>query len=880
MIARLKVDSSEYDSKIKRAAQGIQHMADACHRAGGMLNVLEDENREFIKGLGNMETVSKSARGKIAELTTAFTDLKSVYNSMSAAEKSGEVGRELNKQLEIMKGRILDGKRELRDIGKELEGSNSRFGKFGSLVDGLGQKMGLNVNLTEMLTSKASLMAAGIGAATTAVVAATKAWAEYNSELAKQQQITTVTTGLNGGDADQMTAAARAISKVYGADFREVINAANTLMTQFGKTGDESIQLIRDGMQGMIMGDGGKLLSMIQQYAPAFRDAGIEASQLIAIIQNSEGGIFSAENMNAIVMGIKNIRLMTNATSDALTKIGIDGQKMSEQLRNGTLTIFDALGKVAKAIENTNSSSQEAGQVMQQVFGRQGAMAGTKLGEAIATLNTNLDETKRQTGEVGEGYDELTGAVYRFETALQKTFGFKGWEEMESFIKTDFYNTLSDVIEVAGRLYQTFWSTNDILDEIGKNTAFENMLAGIIAITQPLVTVALLIKQIRDGYNQAHAPNDWMGGAQTGGISVKPEGTYTETRVGGVLTQATRNGKDVTSEILEYYNNLHKPKKTPKGAGRGGGSQELDVMAANSKMITELSKQAITATDEERVAIREKIKALQDQNKEYQYYIDLVTGKIKQQEPIESGQGIGLGTVDDISKELSKPLDVSAIKTPLQSLEEELKNLIELQKLAWSPEQFQAYQAMIEKVQGEIGDFKGIGKEGKETEKSWGNAASAIQSVGSAMSQIEDPAAKVMGTIAQAIATIALTYAKSLEGTFTPWDWIAGAAAGLAQMTAVISAIHSTTGYAQGGMIKGNSYSGDNIGGLVDGSQFVGLNAGEVVLNASQQSMLAQNLQGNGGGMHVVGEIQGEKIVLVANRFLRRSGQGELVTWK
>ena len=95
MIARLKVESSEYDSKIKRAAQGIQHLVEACHNAGGVLNVLEDENREFIKSLGSMETVSKSARGKIAELTAAFTDLKSVYNSLSQEEKNGEVGKEL-----------------------------------------------------------------------------------------------------------------------------------------------------------------------------------------------------------------------------------------------------------------------------------------------------------------------------------------------------------------------------------------------------------------------------------------------------------------------------------------------------------------------------------------------------------------------------------------------------------------------------------------------------------------------------------------------------------------------------------------------------------------------------------------------------------------
>ena len=100
-------------------------------------------------------------------------------------------------------------------------------------------------------------------------------------------------------------------------------------------------------------------------------------------------------------------------------------------------------------------------------------------------------------------------------------------------------------------------------------------------------------------------------------------------------------------------------------------------------------------------------------------------------------------------------------------------------------------------------------------------------------------------------------------------------------MASTISAIHSSTGYAQGGLIKGNSYSGDNIGGIVDGSQFVGLNAGEVVLNASQQSMVANNLQNSGGGrIEVVGRLRGEDIVLMADRWGRRTGKGELLFGK
>jgi hypothetical protein len=97
-------------------------------------------------------------------------------------------------------------------------------------------------------------------------------------------------------------------------------------------------------------------------------------------------------------------------------------------------------------------------------------------------------------------------------------------------------------------------------------------------------------------------------------------------------------------------------------------------------------------------------------------------------------------------------------------------------------------------------------------------------------------------------------------------------------MISTISAIHSATGYAEGGMIKGNSYSGDRIGGLVDGSQLVGLNAGEIVLNKSQQATLAQNLQGSGlSALNLTATIKGEQIRLALNNNGRRTGRGEYV---
>ena len=175
-------------------------------------------------------------------------------------------------------------------------------------------------------------------------------------------------------------------------------------------------------------------------------------------------------------------------------------------------------------------------------------------------------------------------------------------------------------------------------------------------------------------------------------------------------------------------------------------------------------------------------------------------------------------------------------------------------------------------------NVQGIANDGKVVKGSFSDAASSVGSLGAALAGLDDPAAKIAGVIAQSIANVALAFSNSQlkDGeTGNVWYWIAAVAAGAAAMVATIATIHSATGYAQGGIVKGNSYSGDNIYGGPDAM----VNAGELVLTKAQQNTLAQNLQNNGGGMRVVGEIRGESIVLVANRYFKRTGQGEIVTW-
>ena len=808
-VLELAVGTGKWDAGLKKAQQSLNNFTQA---QGGLQQALEKENAkmtEFVKMIGKMDSTAKTAKGQMNDYKSTIEQLTMQYNRMTDAQKK-TIGQEWQKSIENLREKYKAVNDEVKDINKSL--GDGKFGQFGNLIDSFGHRMGVTGNLTELLTSKTALMTAGIGAAAAAIGKSTEAWVKYNAELAKQDQITTVTTGLKGDDADRMTDKMRALSDTYKVEFREAINAANTLMSQFGESGDSAIQLIKDGMQGMIQGDGGKLLSMIQQYAPAFRDAGVSASQLVAVIQNSEGGIFTDQNMQAIVMGIKNIRLMTKGTSDALAQLGIDGQKMSEQMSNGTLTVFDALKKVATELQTVDSNSKTAGEVMQTVFGRQGAMAGTNLAKAIESLNTNLEETKKQTGEVGEAFADLQEANEKLNVAIREAFSYDGWEQMATGIKAKLVTALAEVVGWLGKIREML---------TGENTVGWNITPkpGVVNVADD--------PNVDDHGNYIRKPTN-NSGMQVNPAPPKPTVIFPPKTT--LKTGSSSTVKLPTASDFEKFNT-----KTILGADALKGSDDANFLSPYLMMLDE---------------IKEKILDIQD------------TDWTK--------------TFGGVSDEYL---------SPLQRMNKELAIMKANLESAPSTEAYQAGLQAIADKEKEIANFKGIdlSKDAKSTAKSFQEAAGAISQVGNALNSIEDPTAKILGIIAQAIASVAAGAGQAVaakDTTSSGWAWIGAAAAITASMVAMISQIHSATGYAQGGIVDGRgggfvggtAYSGDNIGN-------VRLDSGELVLNRAQQSNLANALQSNPmGRMQLSAVVTGEQIRLVLNNNGRRTGRGEYVT--
>ena len=184
-------------------------------------------------------------------------------------------------------------------------------------------------------------------------------------------------------------------------------------------------------------------------------------------------------------------------------------------------------------------------------------------------------------------------------------------------------------------------------------------------------------------------------------------------------------------------------------------------------------------------------------------------------------------------------------------------------------------QKRLKPVEIKMSASKSLVADGEKLVSAYTAAANAVSSVGSALQGIEDPGAKVAGIIAQAIANIALSFAGSLKGTFTPWDWIAAAAAGTATMVSTIAAIKSATAgsYEEGGIVPGNSYHGDHL--------LAAVNSQELILSKAQSDNIASLLvagENGGGGGSSRPYVSGEQIYLGMTNYLRRSGRGEIVT--
>ena len=736
-ILRLKVESSEYDAKLKKAAEGIRHLAEVAHKGEGELTGLEKAELDFIKALGEMETKSRTAAGQVRELENTYKELKVVYDQLNDVEKADEGGKALAASLEQLKQRAQEAKVQLDNASKSLQQNEDAAKQDSSILDALAQKFTINIDALKLFDVGLKAVGGALNVAKDAFFASEANVDEWGRTVeASKSLYQGFLTALNTGDISG-----------YLSRIDDIVSAARTAYNELDRLG--TMKTIQAPKMSAQQTENERIRMMIQ------------TGRYISPVDGRKNTVFNGREMQ---------------NGDKLTAGQI--RALEKQLQNGMQKVVTLVGNEVK----------QTGKAIDAVYNRQAKELGLSLKEFQKGTSSMAEFDKRMAG-----YDQYQKWRSEHTTIDQGT----GREIVERGNPYEQYAKWG-AFRVDGDRY------NDLVRLIQQRDQQSGQAYGMQS-------------QIYRTMNRAE------------GFTVSK-----------LMKGDTGSGKDKTQKQnqTEIQENQKKINELTQ--------QFVDIQSGAAKAGKPLTEEQEKQTAE----IQKQIELLKGRNELLGMWAEMAEGKLTKNDVLSNTPST-LISQKDIKE---KTTDVSIPAGGLQLDDKAMK----------------AVQKNIDKQK------KDVGKIGDE----WSGVASAIGAVGNAMAGIEDPAAKILGIVAQAIATVALGFAQATakDSKLGVFGWIAAIAAGTATMISTISAIHSATGYANGGMIKGNSYSGDNLMAQGPSGELIGLNAGEIVLNRAQTANVASALQGNGmEGLNLTATIRGEQIRLALNNNGRRTGRGEYV---
>lgn len=382
----------------------------------------------------------------MSQLKKQARELQTALNNTSKAANPKEY-EQLASQLRSVTGRMSELRRDAsglsESMGKESTGIMGKFeGMFSSISGGWTKLVGV---------------ATAAVASISAVVEGAKWFYNYNMEVEEAQRLTREFFNIQGDELVHSQSQISALAKQFGKDYKEVLGTVELLTNQFGISISEAINAIEDGLQaGADLN--GTFLSQIQQYGPAFSDAGGAVKDLVASITQTRSGIFNEAGMGLIQTATNRIRTMSTATQGALNSIGISSKQLEADLISGKTSILEAIKMISGKIKELPENSMQVGQVMKAVFGKTASNEGLKLVKTLADMSTNMDELKGVTGEYGELQREEVEAQAELNEKMSKFFGLgeNGFDELTMKAKIFGVKALSKIIDYTVKIINYF----------------------------------------------------------------------------------------------------------------------------------------------------------------------------------------------------------------------------------------------------------------------------------------------------------------------------------------------------------------------------------------------------------------------------------------
>lgn len=544
-------DIAKVTARLNRSQEGSYNRLAAMYKINMMhLNTMSREMRENTAAGKKLEAETRAIYEEMKRLQAATgAHQLNVGNYREAGDAVAEYGEKLKATLGLN-----------NNFGEALLALGRNSSEAKSALEGLkGGFAALGKTMITLAMNPVFLAIAGVAAAG----AAFKWWYDYNSGLVEATRLTQQFTQLSGSALKDLRDEIIGISDSFSTDFRETLQATNSVAKQFGISYEQAADVIHKGFVAGANANG-EFIDTLKEYPAYFKEAGISASDFVAIIAKSnQEGIFSDKGVDAIKEGNLRLREMTTATASALEGIGISSKKVQEDLQSGAKTTWQVMQEVSQKLSELPESSSKVGTAIADIFGGPGEDAGLQYLTMLKDIKGGIDDVIEKQGDMATSLLEVNNAATECKKAFNNLFDSTGgdFETFTNRLKTGLYDTLTGILitikEVGAWWKNTFNAMNNALggflsSAIKKIAETNSFLAPIVKAYEYFTS---------KGKSQRESSALFNAGAQAGGaiasLAKSGGGTKTGTQPaqtsGGKTTRRMARKTDAAKALEDAY---------------------------------------------------------------------------------------------------------------------------------------------------------------------------------------------------------------------------------------------------------------------------------------------------------------------------------------
>lgn len=859
VITRFKLETTQYDSKLRSASQQLSEYGRKAMAAGNEFNKFTQGQAEAARSFGNISTSATNAKDKIKELVGAYNEAAKAYNMLTKEQQQSDWGKALSASLVQLKGRIAEAKQELYGLDAAAKQVKSDMGGFDAnkLMGGLAGKFGMS---TAMFTGVGAA-AAGAGVVFNAIKDNVQIAMGFEQSMSQLSSL----TGMAGKDLDRL--------KEYAIELGSTTTlTASQVADAFRMIGSQQPQLLKSG----------EALKEVTKYAITLSEAAgidlVTASQTLSTSINQMGGdsnnaarfvnVLAAASQKgagdiswlgeaitksataAKAVGTDYEELVSNL--EQLAKAGFDASTAGTALRSiimnlekqsnnefkpsvvGLTTAFDNLGKAQLSIVQYQD-------IVGKMFASQAMALANAAGEARnmtdAITGTNIAEQQATTN-----VDNLSGAIKQLESA---------WEGLNLHINdsngpiTSFVNDLTTTVRQVDILATKIKGVIKDVPVIG--SVLEAYGKYMAAFLNPGAAVGKL------------ALDTFVGDPTAGGTSKFSQKDFLNKINKQVSTFDNRIFYTPPPKTKVPSDDNDDDKQDNSGSGNG--------RIPNAKAVASVFTPAEGSLPylQNQLKAAQTLQSISPNVAEFDSW-SMIIEELTRQIQIFKGE----------YKETFAPEGPAAGSINYQI--EKVKELTDAWKNATNDtsrivyaEQLKEQQEILDRMQGK--EPKGDKTPAKESKTNESVLSLSQKMTGGIQSMV------------QGIEGLGVELPKGMSDIIGGIQTVTSILTGISALVSAIEIITAADAaipfFAQGGVVR----AANGFNGVVPGTHLSGdvtpilANAGETVLTAAQAGNINTMLQDAGrGGAEMQPYVNGEQIWLGLNNFLRRSGRGELVT--